>query len=498
MAESLPSFSRARKWNITLNTVLFVLSIVALLSMMNYLAARHYSRFDWSGTGQTELSPLTRQVLASVTNELRVVLYFGRDEPMFKMSSALLKAYSSVNPRIIVQTIDYIRDTSDALAIKKKYGLAEKNDRDMVIFDCENRTKFVYQGELSDLDMNELLAGKSGEIKRVAFKGEMLFTSAILTVLTPRQFKAYFLQGHDEHNPASDDGLMGYSKFAGVLSENGVKFEPLRLEGAAEIPSDCNLLIVAGPTQRMLPVVVEKIDRYLKQQGGRLLALFNFYSEIRETGLERSLAEWGVVVGRNRVNDEGYAVSPDKQDMVVSSYGNHPLVRPLLRSQLYLLRPRTISREKSPGRGADAPQVEELVFTSEGARVIENFRPDGSPSPSSDDPIGRKPLMVAVERGGVRKVSAERGATRIVVAGDSIFLANDTIDKAANHEFASHAINWLLAREELLVGIPPRPLKEYRVILSRAEMFSVEWILLAAMPGSALVLGGLVWMRRRR
>ena len=58
-----------------------------------------------------------------------------------------------------------------ALAAKKKYNLVEKNDRDMVIFDCQDRTKFVYQGELSDLDMNEMLAGKSGEIKRVAGRG---------------------------------------------------------------------------------------------------------------------------------------------------------------------------------------------------------------------------------------------------------------------------------------------------------------------------------------
>jgi hypothetical protein len=108
------------------------------------------------------------------------------------------------------------------------------------------------------------------------------------------------------------------------------------------------------------------------------------------------------------------------------------------------------------------------------------------------------PLMVAVERGGVRGVSAERGATRIVVAGDSIFLANDTIDKLANHQFASHAVNWLLAREELLIGIPPRPIKEYKLTMSRAQLISVQWILLAGMPGGALLLGGLVWMRRRR
>jgi hypothetical protein len=497
MPEPTPSFSRARKWNLSLNTALLLLSVVALLAMLNYLAARHYKRFDWSGTGRIELSPLTSQVLSSVTNELRVVLYFDREEPMFKMSHALLKAYSSANPLIVVETIDYTRDTSAALAAKKKYNLVEKNDRDMVIFDCQDRTKFVYQGELSDLDMKELLAGQSGEIKRVAFKGEMQFTSAILSVITPRQLKAYFLQGHGEHNPTIDDGLMGYSKFAGVLRENSVKFEQLTLEGAAEIPSDCNLLIVAGPRHAMLPGALEKIDRYLKQ-GGRLLALFNFNSAGRDTGLERTLAEWGVVVGRNYVFDEEFAVSRDKQDMVVSRYGAHRMVRPLIGSGLYLLRPRTISRDKNPRRGTDAPQVEEIVFTSPGGRAIENFRPDGSPSPSSEDLIGLMPLMVAVERGGVRGVSAERGATRIVVAGDSIFLANDTIDKLANHQFASHAVNWLLAREELLIGIPPRPIKEYKLTMSRAQLISVQWILLAGMPGGALLLGGLVWMRRRR
>ena len=497
MSELSPSFSRARKWNITLNTALLVLSVVALLAMVNYLAARHYSRFDWSGTGRIELSPLTRHMLSSVTNELRVILYFDRDETLFKMSHSLLKSYAAFNPRIIVETIDYTRDTSAALAAKKKYNLVEKNDRDMVIFDCQDRTKFVYQGELSDLDMNEMLAGRSGEVKRVAFKGEMLFTSAILNVLTPRQLKAYFLQGQGEHDPASDEGLMGYSKFAGVLRENGVKSESLLLEGSAEIPSDCNLLIVAGPRLKMFPVVVEKIDRYLKK-GGRLLALFNFNSATRETGLERTLAEWGVVVGRNRVQDAEFAVNRDKQDMVVSTYGTHKLVRPLVGSGLYMLLPRTVSSDKSARRGADAPQVEELVFTSAGGRVIENFRPDGSPSPSSSDPIGQIPLVVAVEGGGVRKVSAERGATRIVVAGDSIFLANDTIDKVANHEFASHAINWLLAREDMLVGIPSKRMKEYKVTMSRAELFSVQWILLAGMPGGALLVGGLVWMRRRR
>ena len=495
--EPPPSFSAGRKWNITLNTALLVLSAVALLAMANYLAARHHRRFTWSGSGQAELSPRTKQVLGSVTNEVRVILYFDPEHPLFKMSHSLLKAYATANPRIVIEVIDYTRDNSAALAAKRKYNLNAKNDHDLVIFDCQTRTKPVYQSELSDLDLNELIAGRSGEVRRKAFKGEMLFTSAILTVITPRQLKAYFLEGHGEHAPDNDDGLTGYSRFAGVLAENSVKFEKLQLEGLAGIPADGNLLVIAGPRQILPAAVLEKIDRYLKQ-GGRLFALFNVNTAARQTGLEGTLADWGVAVGRNLVLDEDHAESVNKLDMVISRFSSHRLSVPLVGSGLYLIAPRTIERNQAATRGSDAPQVEVLAQTSPGGRVVSNLRLDGSYSKSPDDLVDSVSLMVAVERGGVRNVSAERGATRMVVTGDSFFLANASIEKLANHEFASHAINWLLAREELLVPIPPRPIKEYKLTVSGAQMTALQWILLVGLPGSALLLGALVWLRRRR
>ena len=129
----------------------------------NYLAARHYRRFAWAGSAQAELSPRTKQVLAAVTNEVRVTLYFDPEHPLFKMSQTLLKAYATANPRIVIETIDYTRDNSAALAAKRKYNLNDKNDRDLVIFDCQGRPKVIYQSELSDLDLNELMAGRAGE-----------------------------------------------------------------------------------------------------------------------------------------------------------------------------------------------------------------------------------------------------------------------------------------------------------------------------------------------
>jgi hypothetical protein len=85
----------------------------------------------------------------------------------------------------------------------------------------------------------------------------------------------------------------------------------------------------------------------------------------------------------------------------------------------------------------------------------------------------------------------------MVVVGESFFLGNETIVKAANWEFASLAVNWLLDRPEHLTGIAPRPIKEYEIALTRTQMRRVMWILLGLLPGAVLGLGLLVWMRRR-
>jgi hypothetical protein len=130
--------------------------------------------------------------------------------------------------------------------------------------------------------------------------------------------------------------------------------------------------------------------------------------------------------------------------------------------------------------------------------VYTDIRRDGRMAPSASDVRTNVSLMVAVEKGGIRNVSAERGATRIVVAGDSLFLNNNNIDREGNHELATHIINWLLARNELLVGVPPRPIAEYKLTMTEAQLSAARWILMAAFPGAVLLLGGLVWLRRRR
>ena len=109
------------------------------------------------------------------------------------------------------------------------------------------------------------------------------------------------------------------------------------------------------------------------------------------------------------------------------------------------------------------------------------------------------PLMVAVERDTTKSVVPQRGSMRILAVGDSLFLDNQVIDFVdPNRDFAGYAVNWLLDRSALLNDIGPRRVTEYRLVMTRRQVQAVQWILLGALPGGVLLLGGLVWLGRRR
>jgi len=488
------SFSALRRFGILLNVVVAVAALGALVLMANYLAARHYWRLQWTSDARYALSPQTHRVLAALTNKAKVTILFDRTAPLFSAVSGLLKEYAYACPRVSVEHVDYKRDLARAQLTVAKYQLAQ-GDADQVIFEVNGRTKTVRSSELSDYDWTGLLAGDR-EVQRVAFKGEALFTGALASVLEAQAPRACFLQGHGEHDPASDESVNGYSALAKLLRQKNITVAPLGLAGNREIPEDCQLLIVAGPQHRFDTAELDKIGKYLAQ-GGRLLALLSYYrSRYTATGMERLLANWGVAVGENLVFDPKNTKSGS--DLIVTNLTAHPVVKPLRGNSLYLVGARSVGPLPAAAAGPEAAQVQALASTSGEGYTASEMTPNGVPRLNPvRDRRGAIPLLAAAERGSLRGVSADRGSTRMVVVGESLFLGNEVIDNQANMELASQMVNWLLDRPAFLIGIAPRPVDQYRIMLSRAEMAQLRWILLGVLPGAALLLGFLVWLRRR-
>lgn len=502
--EPKPSFSRHRKWRFGLDAAVRTAVVFAVVVMVNYLGSRYYHRQFLSEQTRIHLSSRTISVLNALTNQVKVTLYYDKEDRLYPDVLALLNEYRNLNPRVQITTVDYRWDAAEAQRVKKDYKLPEaieaseksevKNEKNFVIFDSADRQKVVNGNALADFKLEQSPNSKELEFQRklTAFHGEMLFTSCLLAISNPKPFKAYVLQGHGEHNLDSGDEVSGYLNFKLLLQRNYIQPEPLYLTGTNGVPADCNLLIIAGPRDPIPEGALEKIEQYLTE-GGRLFALFNAFSD-RPTGLEKLLLRWGVRVGDSIVRDPEHSAYRTKGggeagDVVVGAFTKHPAVRALLGGyNLNFIQPRPISPPTGRDKVADGPKVEAIIATAETATLA------GDPTRTQR----QYPLAVAVEKAAPLGVATVRGSTRMIVVGDSLFLGNEPIKRFANADFAEYAVNWLLDRPQLTTGIGPSQFTEFRILLTAEQLKSIQWLLLVALPGSVLLLGGLVWLRRQK
>lgn len=488
------SFSPRRKWSIAFGVVLSTIAVFAILIGVNYLSSQYFfKRFYLSADTQVKLSPRTVNVLKALTNQVEVTVYYNKDEPIYGDIVSLLKEYESHTRKLTVKSVDYYRDPGAAAALQAKYHLGSYTNKDFIIFDSNGRVglvdgswlsryKYEYQPPTNQDDPKIYI-----NRKRTAFNGEMLFTAKLFALTQAKPLKAYFLQGHGERSPNDNSEIEGLSKLAEIFHRNYVETDLLtNLMGANTVPLDCNLLVIAGPRAEFQPVELEKISQYL-DQGGRLFAMFDVYSVTNRLGLESVLAKWNVRVTHTVVQDPDNAIA--KGAFAVSALMVHDVMKPILGMQLEIVLPRAIERIKAPSQTTEeGPQVTELAFSSTNSTL------------AGDPPGDRRayPLMVAVERGLPKGVVTERGATRMLIAGDSLFLDNQLIDFSVNQDFADSAANWLLERTTFLSGLGPRPVTEYQLLMNPRQVNAVKGILVGAIPGGILLLGGLVWLRRRK
>jgi ABC-2 type transport system permease protein len=489
-----PSFSPARRLGIAVSVTVATLAVLASIVMVNYLSQQIFRRYQLSSNTRMQLSTRTTSLLHSLTNQVQVTVYCSKDESFFPDMADLLKEYTSANPKISVRYIDYDSDPGAAEDFKIKYKLGSVTNRNIIVFESGGRTKLLNGEALIQTKLETVPSETPHQLelrkKPINFLGEMFFTAAIISVTEPKPVKAYFLEGDGEHSIDNTADPMGYTKFADILRENCVEVNKLTLLGTNTVPDDCSLLIVAGPKEAIPQIELDRIQKYLND-GGRLLALFNVLSIEHPTGLEKILANWGVKVTSGIVKDPDYSSPPEGLDVQAFTFRvKHPLVNSLLGSRLQFILPREIDAidvaSSQPDNGLKA---EEIIFSGPRS-ILSNGGMTQRPS--------AKPLVVAVEKGAAKGVAAERGATRILVSGDSLFLGNERIDSAANRDFAGNAINWLIERPVLLEGVSPKPISEYRLLISNAQLQTLRWILLGAMPGGVLAIGGLVWLRRRK
>lgn len=496
------SEASSRRGSSRFDAILALGLAAALVAMVNYVAGRHTVSWDWTRVGRFTLSDRTREIVYGLRQDVRVVAFFQPDHELYHDVRDMLGQYAAVSPRVRVQMVDPDRELGRAKELAARYDVTDPN---VVVFECGGRRQYVSADALAEFDYAPMLSGRPR--RAVAFRGEALFSSALLGVSQGRQPVVYVLAGHGERQIDDFDERAGLSALARLIRRDNAELRPIRLQPGQGIPEDADALLVAGPRTLMPPSDLDSIRAYLRRSGRALLLL----DPGSQTGLESLLEEWGAKVGDDRVVEKAVVgirvgdggvvgVSMDSREVYISRYGSHPITRNLRNVMTVLSAPRSVEPVTARGGALDdrldKPQVALLAESSPNGWAESD--PDQEPPvfDAGRDRAGPVGVAVAIEKGRGGRMDVEILPTRIVVVGDSQFAANGSL-AGGNADFVLGALNWLLSRERLLSVAPKTP-EMARITMSPRQVALSFGLIVVGVPAMVAMAGLAVWIRRRR
>jgi ABC-type uncharacterized transport system involved in gliding motility auxiliary subunit len=118
------------------------------------------------------------------------------------------------------------------------------------------------------------------------------------------------------------------------------------------------------------------------------------------------------------------------------------------------------------------------------------FEPDNG---DIKGPIG---IIMALER-NIDKLNDPNTTTqRVIISGDSDFLANSYIGVGANLALGLNMFNWL-AGDDDLIAIEPRSASDTQLQLDDTEILLISVGYFIVLPAGLILAGVVIWLRRR-
>lgn len=448
----------SRRGRFGLATTVKISLFSGIILLINAISVGTYHRFDFTGLAQFTLTSQTKEVLAELDKPVEVVNFFSPAVPptVSMYAQYLLDEYQIHSDQLTVRTVDPDLNPDQA----RQYQVDQVGALyGVTVFRSEEGQRQVYGPQISA-------------------EAEHAFTSAILEVTGIKQKKVYFLTGHGESGIYTD-----YDSARSGLRDNLFEVAELDLLRTPEVPEDAAVLVLASPQQPLIESELEVLSSYL-EQGGRLMVLVNPGS-LGDLG--PLLGRWSLEIGDGTVIDPSSHVAPDPDTPLV------PRTRNAFRlAEIYF-----------PGAAAVIPQEEipadlaivPLAWSSPESWLERGFKP-GEQSQFDDQTDRKGPLAVGALVSTAPAEGSQEIGTRLAVIGDSDFAANRHFRNGNNSDLFLSSINWLAEGEEI-IAVDRKVLPIRRLILGPEEVRFLHISSIGLLPVLLLVLGGIVWWRRR-
>src|SRR5918998_143406 len=172
--ETVKAFSARRSTRLGANSILMIVLFTAILTIINFLAARHSKRWDLSETQHFTLAPQTYQILRGLKQDVKVTVFAQDRSPSFNQYRDLLDSYRQASDKLKVEYVDPERRPG----VARQYGITRA---DTAVLESGDQTT------------------------RVNVPSEAELTSALIRVSKDKKKVIQFLEGHGERSLSDQD-----------------------------------------------------------------------------------------------------------------------------------------------------------------------------------------------------------------------------------------------------------------------------------------------------
>jgi len=274
-----------------------------------------------------------------------------------------------------------------------------------------------------------------------------------------------------------------------------------------KVPEDATLLVSAGPKVNFFPNEINLLQDFLAS-GGKLLLLVDPDTSFK---MPDFLEQYGLGLGNMMVIDAsglGQLFGLGAGAPLVAQYADHPIGRELGGVMTFFPFAQNVTTSES----SLGYQTMGLLKTSENSWAESDLRGGRAAFDEGQDLQGPLDLAAVATRsidgesegqeedsqagGGEEQEQEQEQEARLVLFGDSDFASNGYFGAGANGDLFLMTISWL-AEEADLIAIRPKSPENRRIETTLTQSRLIFWGAVVLLPAITLVLGMVVWYRRR-
>ena len=493
----------------TVLTLVFVAAVVLVNVIATVIFERYPLTLDLTKEKKYSISEQSEEYVKSIDTDVTVTIFSPEDNFLAlsdytRQAVEVLKKFSQYNDRISYRFVDidsnpdivkdYGADTVSVYDIMFETNPTSEVKRtrkvtlvDLLTFNDELLTNLNNYG----MSIETLVTQMGGSVRFLQYYGAYVeasradeaFTSALMAVTDPNPVTAVFVTGRKEADTLS--------YLQSLLLANGYQVKSVDIT-KEEIPADTNLVVVPAPRVDYLPEEVKKLSDYLDNDGkmGKQMLYAGSVRQGETPNLDEFLEEWGIKIGTGLVCEQSgdnyyqfpyYTITTDISKNFTQDLNADPVLLNCMS------RPVTLLFDEQNNNGTEA-----YVKSTTNAYVADV---------KTGEQLGKgQQIYTAVASKAVFSSETGDGTySNIIVYGAVETLADSylSFSQFSNREYVLSLINGVTHKTSTGVTIEPKVITGNVYDLTDSQKSGLQWTFTLIIPVVVLVIGGVIWLRRK-